>query len=469
VVADFALNSHHVYDAGSTGTYKLTDNDCAVCHAEAIVASKGAAPTKSDYNATTNPTGLHKNGYVNLRNADDTTKWVEYDVNAIKALTAATANSGNATWKAEMSGQSTDVVGAATGTCAIASASCSKGLDRFCISCHDADGASSAQSVGETNATAKNPFYDSKISNAYDGQQRCNVGTGCAAPGEVVDIASRVHETARTAAGGADTATDRDPAGSARAADGRNDPREGVFSRHAIRGLSVSVYGTTNTNWDTASYWKNATVWKSTSVMGCADCHTSDGVNTTTGNAHGSTSEYLLKSATGTAAEGTTTATYVCAQCHLSSNYSGGSHTNNGGDFSDVTGNTGTARYTPEANYGNVYGYGCGHCHGGGMASKSGATFPTGSTGAGGFGTIHGTSQVIGRVTATGTARNAYRFTNGNSMRYYDPGDWAPTTTSRTCYTLAAGAGDTWGGCTKHSGGVGDSKITGPALRPLKY
>jgi hypothetical protein len=91
------------------------------------------------------------------------------------------------------------------------------------------------------------------------------------------------------------------------------------------------------------------------------------------------------------------------------------------------------------------------------------------STTIGGFGTIHGTSQVIG-IGANGGAANtayraAYRFMNGNSMRYYDPGTWSGGT--KTCYTLGA-TGDQWGACNKHGTGVGYTAQP-PTTRPLAY
>jgi predicted CxxxxCH...CXXCH cytochrome family protein len=463
VDADFAKTSHHVGNGGSFLIGTLTNNDCAVCHAEATVATKGGAVSVNG--------ALHKNSKIDLRDADSTTAYFQYDAVAIKALTTATANSGNNTWKQQMSGQTTDAVGggASCGT------NCTQGLDRFCITCHDANGASQAQNYGDSNADALNPFGDTRISNEYDRADRTRV----------TDIASRIDESAR----GTITPTDFDsgygPTGvTVRTADARNDPPEGVFSRHAIRGLSVSVYGATNTNLDGATqvigtdgtYWKRTTwAWNSKSVMSCADCHTSDGINTTTGNAHGSNSEYMLKNASGAAVSGrlgtrTVAGSYGCYACHLVARYDpeGASfdHTGNAGDYQDYVTLLGSARIPVSSSGGNVYGYACGNCHGGGPPNKTGATFPAGTTGATGFGTIHGTTQVLGIASATGTARPAYRFTNGNSMRYYDPIDWSSTTT-RGCYTV--GGGDAWGGCTKHSSSAGNQNMSASKQRPLKY
>jgi hypothetical protein len=372
---------------------------------------------------------------------------------------------------------------------------CRKGLDRFCLTCHDADGAWTATSVGDAAATALNPFADTTISNDYDRAIRCDPGTAGAActtaNQRVVDVASRVDEAARSATThAAIAAADRDSGTTSstnRGADARNDPPEGVFSRHPIRGLSVSAYGGTTTAGDGsnngldsatgcggAGCWNTAKVaWASNAVMSCADCHTTDGANGptagATGSAHGSNTEYLLKDASGTAVEPAKAgyANYYCAQCHKGSFYAnGGGHTPNGGDWQDYADQVGTARIPVATTGGNVYGYACGNCHGGGAPSKSGAVAPSGSTGVGGFGTIHGTSQTFGAGSATGTSRPAYRFTNGNSMRYYSPTDWT-VSNSRSCYTISAG--DAWGGCTKHGGSAGSRTVGGQAVRPLKY
>jgi predicted CxxxxCH...CXXCH cytochrome family protein len=477
VDADFALQSHHVGNGGTFMGGTLTNNDCAVCHAEATVAVQGGSVSVNG--------ALHKNSKVDLRDADSATGgYFQYDYVTIKALATTAANSGNASWKQETSGRSDDLVGAPSVACTPTGTGCSKGLDRFCISCHDADGASQAYLEGDSAATASNPFADGMITNEYDQANRV----------KVVDIASRIHETARTSAGGAWPSTDRDvatqpgtsPAG--RGTDTRKDPPYGVFSRHAIRGLSVSVYGGTNANWDGATYFNQTKfTWASNSVMGCADCHTVDGANKTAGNAHGSGSEYLLKDISGTAAEGAmgsrgSGGTYVCYACHPQAKYTPGQgHTNNSSDFQDYSASTGSARVTLSTSGGNVYGYACGNCHGGGAPTKAGATPPTGltsttldggvptSTTIGGFGTIHGTSQVIGIGTNGGSAgtayRAAYRFMNGNSMRYYDPGTWSGGT--KTCYTLNTAA-DQWGACNKHGTGVGYSAQP-PTTRPLAY
>src|SRR6266508_1357996 len=293
---------------------------------------------------------------------------------------AANWNSGNAVWRTQTS----------------------TNLDPFCINCHDSDGA--PQMPG-----AKQPT--------------------CTAPGTVVDVKSMVTGSP---------------------------PPKGTFSRHAIRGQSTSIYtkytalgGTYRSMYEGPAAGQGRFTsmgtdengkpnWNDTSVMGCADCHTSDGANGAAGNAHGSGSEYLLKDSSGGAAEGTLAAlNYVCYRCHFNNTtnnyYSGGSpHTGNGGDWVDYTGQVGTGRVPFGNTGGNWQATACGNCHG-----------------ATAFGGIHGTSEMVPVTTSTtsgatvncgttpGACRNAYRFTNGASMRYYDPLGW--TGTQSQCYTLSTG------------------------------
>jgi hypothetical protein len=249
-------------------------------------------------------------------------------------------------------------------------------------------------------------------------------------------------------------------------------PPQGQFSRHAIRGQSTSLYtayqsitggntmyegdGEGNLFTSMGTDENGDPLWNDTSLMGCADCHTTDGANTTAGNAHGSDSEYLLKDASGLATEGdfdeqTTTLTYNCYRCHSSERYrhsgSQGSHTGNSSDYVHTSDQTGTLRNDGN---GNIFGMVCTNCHGGTT-----------------WGAIHGSSEVfdVGEGGTGGTTRNAYRFMNGASLRFYDPGGW--TGTSVTCYTLNSDTTpDAWGSCTKHGKGTGFTK---PLQRPLSY
>jgi hypothetical protein len=216
--------------------------------------------------------------------------------------------------------------------------------------------------------------------------------------------------------------------------------------------------------------------------MGCADCHTTDGANTTDGNAHGAKTEYLLKDADGLAAAepgfvlaSATSSKINCYKCHTAGWYSrqsGQEHTDNGSDWVFTADSTGSASRL--SGNGNLYGLPCTNCHGGAID----------------FGTIHGTSDIFDAGTGwkcsdsgdwcdtadtracsrnpefctVRVERHAYRFMNGASLRYFDPQDW--TASSVTCYTL--GTDDSWGGCTKHAPTSG-ADWTRSATRNLKY
>ena len=457
---DAQTESHHV---GSGGTYMggaLTNYDCVVCHAEGYIGGTGDPVTSATYHG-----GDGGSTSIDLKNVDTLaltdappatpgTDVFQFDKEAAGMPAKASPgnwNSGNAEWRNQTS----------------------TALDPFCLTCHDSDGATMAN-VGSYddphNATfpagASNPFGDKAITNEYDQVIRDRNNDPPVSPGQVVDIKSMV------TAGGSDL--DTDPG---RAAQGINDPPEGIYSRHAIRGQSQSVYVGTHGVWDTSTYWNtdarfNGFTWASNSVMSCADCHTTDGAPGTAGNAHGSDSEYLLKDMDGGASEGTYSGgsgNYVCWACHAQSFYQGGTgHTGNGGDFQDYTGSTGSARIPAGNTGGNVFGIACMNCHGG----YGGADF---NSNIAGMGTIHGTSQILGTGSdGTGDCgkdpcdphpREAYRFTNGASMRYYNPMGW--TGSSSQCFTIS-GQDAPWGGCTKHGGGQSRTKGA-PAQRPISY
>ena len=86
-----------------------------------------------------------------------------------------------------------------------------------------------------------------------------------------------------------------------------------------------------------------------------------------------------------------------------------------------------------------------------------------------GFGRIHGTSSIFFTDPAPTGERKSYRFTNGGSLRYYDPGNWyeGGSQSSSSCYTLpSSGDVDDWGGCWHHSGASG---VDRGIARPLSY
>lgn len=407
VTADFSKQSHHVGTGGTMGG-TLTNFDCVVCHGEGALNGADAATT-----------ALHGNKLIDLRNADDLAATLAYDKRGMPAP-AASWNSSDATWRQQTS----------------------TALDPFCLSCHDANGASATYQLGDNKGVTggnQNPFKDTAITNNYDEKTRPSI----------TDIKSKVSGAP---------------------------PPQGQFARHAIRGQSTSIYttytGLTGTSPDGMAYQtmydyggftnmgtdeSGRPVWNDTSVLGCADCHTSDGANGAAGNGHGSASEYLLKDASGAASEGTKDGmSYVCWRCHTYALYDGKPHVGSDSDYTDYTAQVGAARIPNSSSGGNWTGTACGNCHG--TWGKVGTAAGTVE-----FGGIHGTSSTGTTVSATGAAKNNYRFINAASLRFYDPQGW--NTGSATCYTLSSG--DSWGGCTKHSGR--GTPRTKALVRPLNY
>jgi predicted CxxxxCH...CXXCH cytochrome family protein len=447
VQADFANTnkSHHVGNGGARMGGALTNFDCVVCHAEGTVVLDATSAR-----VTNTVDGVHANHKIDLRDVDTGGTTYSYDVDAIGT-------------------KGTNLVAGWT-SASPAWVTQTAQLDRFCLGCHDGDGAKlvtgATTGLGDAGATTTNPFADLAITNEYDQLVRGNVGDTV---GKVVNVRSMVDAT-----GQPDADASFAPAGvTSRGADGIADPPEGVFSRHAIRGFSATPYKAVDPLGSlTSAFWANS--WNETKVMGCADCHTVDGGNGASGNAHGSVaSEYLLKDGSGGAALGTTPATQACALCHAGAKYVGGTHTSNPSDFQEVSGQVGLANRSGAK--GSIFGMGCLNCHGGAPGDRGSTSEGYGATHAAetrskSFGRIHGTSSVfqVGNPVTGEQLRPAYRFLNGGSLRYINPNGWYQAGGSRsfTCWTLSRGATDEWGGCIQHGGGQG---WTGPVNRQLKY
>jgi len=532
VTADFGKQSHHVgasLNAAGGALYSqptmggaLTNFDCVVCHAEGHLVSDTKAISECTGSGTpyacctgsgagscqtTDTSGQpHQDGIINLRNVDSTTQYFNYNKDQTGGIQTGTPtpsswNSGTLTWREWTSG--VDESGGAT-LPTLSGDQLGAGLDRFCLSCHDSDGAQATYNSGVNEdlgftGSSSNPFADSAITNEVDQLTRpgpVNVA-GMVAAGSCASYPGVYCSQNSDCPSGTCTLNTADESSTPRGTNSIADPPDGIYSRHAIRGKSLSVYQNPTSALDTTKacevynvgaactvnsdckqggntgtctgirYWDQSKyAWNSVSVMGCADCHTVDGANTTAGSAHGANSEYLLKDASGTAAEGTAGATnYVCFACHRSVVYSNYSfHTGSGSNDIDTTGATGPTSRT--AGDGGVFGIACINCHGGApgnIGTHQAPTTPESSTK--GFGRVHGTSAILSVGTGTGT-RRAYRFMNGGGLRFFDPSSW--TGTGVTCYTLggANGIADTWSSCSHHSSGT---NFTKPVQRTLNY
>ncbi len=368
VASEFTKQSHHV--TGKT----LSKFDCAVCHGE------------GDY-LTGSTTALHKNGQIDLRNADNASAYY--------------------TW---------------TG-------SEHTNMDNFCMSCHDANGASVTYSRDPlaTSPSRTNPFGDTR-QNSYDQVVRT----------VVVDVFTAFNP----GTGGSGT--------------GYN----GNYSQHAVRGARYSndadagsMY--TNGRFDAAYTPLGGSVSvRDSSTLHCGDCHTNGQYSTATApviGAHGSNNEYLLRTINSSDAEHTKT-TYGCFKCHLLARYSATHSNGNASDFVDSSTLTGIAGRA--ASNANITGISCTNCHNSGDAK---------------FGGVHG-----GNATYTdnqGYTAKTYRFMPGLGNNKYSPtqsgssaeADWEQPT-AYGCYTTPTA---NWGSCTKHSGGA--KTVTRGQSRKLRY
>ena len=243
-------------------------------------------------------------------------------------------------------------------------------MDNFCMSCHDANGATSPMNLqvqayinangiaasGKT-ASAKNPFGDT-ISNRYDKMQR---------PG-VTDASSQFNTTNNSHHGV------KGPrySGRTRFTGSRQIASAATFANNStptLQGIRSTIYDAGNFN---ALYvplgtdGTAATGLGDDSTLHCGDCHTvgqykvgsatnADGSATPAAiGAHGSNNEYLLRNTLGTdqrhtqdafTLSGTNVVTYtnpggaflVCYNCHAYSAY-GSIYVGTGADVGNVTG-----------------------------------------------------------------------------------------------------------------------------------
>jgi hypothetical protein len=343
---DFGSNmtSHHVNDG--TGSDITTMWDCVACHAEGDVVTPGI-------------TTYHINGTVDLRNADG-------------IVTAYT--DGDAVY---VGWSSLDP----------------EARSEFCLSCHDADGATALAArppdTGDpAHATPLNPFNDGVTNhhepNGFDGtgaphpRYRPEGQLGAGNPG-VVDVKSQFdpanvshHAVLGPAYGAGSTPYTAAPGGS----------------------LATAVFGTDSHG--------NPITWEST--LNCEDCHLStdrEGVDVDLVG-HGSVNaRYMLKDANGNDALGyyasSADRTLNCFGCHnpqILSQSNFDKHVGRDGDHL-LDGN-------------NLYGIACLNCHGGGYPDEDlldGAIFVP-------FGAIHG----VPASTATPYGHTPNTFTYGSAI-----------------------------------------------------
>jgi len=465
IIPEFQKLSHHIYNGP---TALPTDEQCAICHLEGSVGNYGFGVDGTKH--------MHDQ-YVHLRNADTDAEFLWDPANPDHA-----------------------------------------GMDNFCMSCHDADGAKSpkiqgiqalinaAPVVAGATASAKNPFGD-LLSNKYDQVTRAQVVDVFSA----MDPANASHHAVRAPKYSTRVTTSAmQSAGQKTLYDG------GLFADYTPLGATLSV--------------------GDDSQLHCGDCHTvgqwkndNTKYNKAAIGAHGSNNEYMLRNNLGTDAlhNGTT---YVCFNCHndkagIPAQTAGGyyagytpagasptvahfgsAHLGTNADFQNTAGNVGNAiaangrlggnmfqanntgaLVSKGGSQGNITGLSCTNCHNSGIRNASTAGGSAANTG---FGGIHGgnvtySSQQPDSLTAGVTyapasaAQQPYRFMSGmGNFKYIpasnDTGTAAANKSSQlgTCYTNAATTDNAgYSSCNHHGAGTTTYRAgtIGNVARPLSY
>ena len=409
VTTEFSKWSHHV-----TGV-TLQDAHCAACHLEGKASDRGGIEVDQTYHRA--------DAMTHLRNAD-TDADMQWDP----------ANPNHTT------------------------------MDNFCMSCHDANGATSADSVairalmvpavGKT-ASATNPFGDT-ISNQYDKMQRP----------AVVDASSQFNTTnnshhavkGKRYSGRTRVAGSRQLLAPTTFANNSSANLPGARTTIFDAGKFNQLYVPLVNNGGEAAPRTGASALGDDSTLHCGDCHTvgqwkvgsstnAAGLPTPAAiGAHGSTNEYLLRNSIGTDARhqgiqmdasamhaDSVTPYLVCYNCHAIANYGLSSHIGEqvvGENNCDTPTNTntvnaiGTDRITSQytmsyganvvgtptgATNGNIYGIQCNNCHNSGISAGNI------------FGGIHGSADPTYKDGAGNTTKHE-RFLPGLGNVMYAPG-----------------------------------------------
>jgi len=409
VFSDFSQASRHVF--GGT----VTNWDCIVCHAEGDENATGQAGNDSTY---------HMNGVVDMRDVDD-------------------VGAGDTTYT--WSGALTDAE--------------HTNMDTFCLSCHDADGASTIAVVGNGSGVTTSPSSAEALGpfNDTDG-----IGTGGVAASGPVNITDSPSSGTLT--------TDDTLKGRTRVVDVKSQFDPANESHHAVlapRYNSVSGQITTWQNVTLKSGQQLQTV-QETARLHCADCHTVDV------NAHGSATPWMLTAA-GTGSPNNSPIDNTCFQCH-SSNYFGGAvgrwdHSDDGSNpwawrykagnplnlegGPSFWGSYATSYTDKSASNSNEDLSYCLNCHGGGNGAEAAASM---------YGGIHG----LAGTDARGNTQR-YRFMGGAYLAVNPGGnnDWTNQNATVTCY--ASSSANRWATCAKHDNSQGDKGWTYTGNRGTSY
>ncbi|QXE90541.1 Ig-like domain-containing protein [Geomonas subterranea] len=372
---DFVRPSRHIKNT------TVKNVDCIVCHAEGDTTSTETSVKQVSLHGTSGAPIL-------LRNVDSQGN-------------PGTAGANYWSWPGRRNGGTT-----------ITSAD-RDNMDRFCVNCHDSDGAATitvdtagtAITTGTALARKLTPF------NPLDGGTPLNVKSQFNS-GNAVGSAYASHHNLN------------------------------IYTKR-YTATYASTYATRG-GWTGTSKDGVAMTWDT--GLHCSDCHLNES------NAHGArNATRMLQDKNGADAAATNTndgtATFVCYRCHLSTVYNYANVTVTGkariehSSFDNVPWGAGTY---------NDHGIVCFNCHMGGGVNNIGG--------------IHGNNRSI--TTLTQGATKSYRFIYGAELGLnISDANWS-TTTAPTCYT----ASSTWGGaCNKHDGSAGTGRMGTPNYaRPLQ-
>lgn len=384
--------SRHLYGASTVVKW-----DCIVCHRAGWAT--GGSIGKPNVSYHNNNTGITTtSGWIYLRNVDTTDESSGWAIDNVRWTTSDYAS-----------------------------------LDQFCVTCHDADGASQVQ-VNATNSglifgantRSLTPFNSTDTAAGYVAGSTYSANAGQRT--RVINIKDKFYPGTVQPLTGANGST-----------------YNGNPSQHAVLGMR---YGTTS-SWATAA-WVNYTLKKTgqslqavreTAILSCADCHVLDSGS----GAHGGNTLYNMWGSSG--------ASVVCVRCHAAAAYKAACSTAARMRHNADTGNIGT-----RTGYGlpTDASYNCYLCHGSWNQTDTVSRNAS-------YGGIHGSWSSVAAYPAL-TTTTAYRFQPG-TWRRSSNADFTSATTS-TCY-FAAGTTDNFSSCTSHAGA--NTTTTLNYLRPVKY
>jgi hypothetical protein len=319
-------------------------------------------------------------------------------------------------------------------------------MDKFCMSCHDSNGASTINVNGTfnglnlNNTRALTPFSKTTVGGSL---------TDFGARTRVLDVKTQFKNDATAGSNEWPAGNGTLPTTFDTLAEGQG--YDGNPSQHAVLGPRYATKNASLAGWTSGKTLKSGQTLatsEETSQLHCADCHSVDT------NAHGSANANMMVASTVDA---------TCYTCHASGTYSAtasaGSRVNH-----SMCGHTFDSGM--ESTFGTSF---CFNCHAGTKLD----TFPNP------YGSIHGmqtgadpnyTTGTIGSKDTAGLNKveERWRFMGGQLGAWRESGaNWNTNTDPVTCYMRTSG--NAYTNCTRHAGGVNGSKQSTTFSRELKY